>query len=77
MNGCMLQYQNQEELDKARKQWFELAGERKRAREEEVRKTEELREMKRDWWRDFQSREEAERGKERGGEVDRKGFRGR
>jgi hypothetical protein len=30
MNACMLQYQNQDELDKARKEWFALAGERRK-----------------------------------------------
>lgn len=30
MNSCMLQYQNQDELDKARAEWFALAGERKK-----------------------------------------------
>jgi COX assembly protein 1 len=30
MNSCMLQYQNQDELDKARQEWFALAGERKK-----------------------------------------------
>jgi hypothetical protein len=30
MNSCMLQYQNQDELDKARREWFALAGERRK-----------------------------------------------
>jgi COX assembly protein 1 len=30
MNSCMLQYQNQDELDKARLEWFALAGERRK-----------------------------------------------
>jgi hypothetical protein len=29
MNSCMLQYQNQDELDKARLEWFALAEERR------------------------------------------------
>ncbi|KAF2732694.1 hypothetical protein EJ04DRAFT_393590, partial [Polyplosphaeria fusca] len=35
MNGCLLQYQNQDEMDRAREEWFSRAGERKKAREEE------------------------------------------
>ncbi|RMZ67464.1 cytochrome c oxidase biogenesis [Pyrenophora seminiperda CCB06] len=50
MNACMLQYQNQDELDKARQEWFALAGERRRAREEHQRKLEEAREKHKEWW---------------------------
>ncbi|USP79045.1 uncharacterized protein yc1106_06319 [Curvularia clavata] len=50
MNSCMLQYQNQEELDKARQEWFALAGERKKAREEHQRKLEEARNKHKEWW---------------------------
>ena len=32
MNSCMLQYQNQDELDKARLEWFALAEERRQVR---------------------------------------------
>ena len=50
MNACMLQYQNQDELDKARQEWFALAGERRRAREEHQRKLEDAREKHKEWW---------------------------
>jgi COX assembly protein 1 len=50
MNACMLQYQNQDELDKARAEWFQLAGERKRAREEHARKLEDARSKHKEWW---------------------------
>lgn len=50
MNSCMLRYQGQEELDKARAEWFRLAGERRRQKEEEERRAEENRMMKREWW---------------------------
>ncbi|EUC41400.1 hypothetical protein COCMIDRAFT_29832 [Bipolaris oryzae ATCC 44560] len=50
MNSCMLQYQNQDELDKARQEWFALAGERKKAREEHQRKLEEARTKHKEWW---------------------------
>ncbi|KAF2268378.1 hypothetical protein CC78DRAFT_455526 [Lojkania enalia] len=50
MNACMLQFQNQDEMDRARAQWFQLAGERKREREEQRRRVEEAREKHREWW---------------------------
>ncbi|PSN67129.1 hypothetical protein BS50DRAFT_621207 [Corynespora cassiicola Philippines] len=50
MNSCMLQYQGQEEMDKARAQWFALAGERRRAKEEMERKVEEGRRKHKEWW---------------------------
>ncbi|KAH7086096.1 cytochrome c oxidase biogenesis protein Cmc1 like-domain-containing protein [Paraphoma chrysanthemicola] len=50
MNSCMLQYQNQDELDKARQEWFQLAGERKRQREEHQRKLEDARSKHKEWW---------------------------
>lgn len=50
MNSCMIQYQGQDELDKARAEWFQLAGERKRAREERERKVEEGRRKHQEWW---------------------------
>lgn len=50
MNSCMMKYQGQDELDKARAEWFRLAGERKRQREEEARKIEEARRRHKEWW---------------------------
>jgi COX assembly protein 1 len=50
MNACMLQYQNQSELDKARNEWFQLAGERKAAREEHQRRLEDARSKHKEWW---------------------------
>lgn len=50
MNACMLQYQNQDELDAARAQWFTLAEERKRAREEHARQLEMARSQHKEWW---------------------------
>ncbi|KAH3907322.1 COX assembly mitochondrial protein [Parastagonospora nodorum] len=50
MNSCMLQYQNQDELDKARAEWFKLAGERKKAREEHQRRLEDARSKHKEWW---------------------------
>lgn len=50
MNSCMVQYQGQEELDKARAEWFQLAGERRRQKEELARKTEEARRKHKEWW---------------------------
>ncbi|KAF3049550.1 hypothetical protein E8E11_003192 [Didymella keratinophila] len=50
MNACMLQYQNQDELDKARSEWFALAEERKKARQEHKRKLEEARGKHKEWW---------------------------
>ncbi|KAF1851567.1 uncharacterized protein K460DRAFT_37191 [Cucurbitaria berberidis CBS 394.84] len=50
MNACMLQYQNQDELDKARQEWFALAGERKKQREEHQRQLEDARHKHKEWW---------------------------
>ena len=50
MNACMLQYQNQDELDRARSEWFELAEERKRARAEHKRRLEDARGKHKEWW---------------------------
>lgn len=50
MNACMLQYQNQDELDKARSEWFELAEERRAARLAHKRKLEEARGKHKEWW---------------------------
>ncbi|KAH8704376.1 hypothetical protein GQ44DRAFT_692614 [Phaeosphaeriaceae sp. PMI808] len=50
MNACMLQYQNQDELDRAREQWFALAEERKKKRVEHARRLEEAREQHKEWW---------------------------
>ncbi|KAF2107535.1 cytochrome c oxidase biogenesis protein Cmc1 like-domain-containing protein [Lophiotrema nucula] len=57
MNNCMLKYQGHEEMDKARAEWFRLAGERKRQREEEERRLQENRKLKREWWGDFEKRD--------------------
>lgn len=46
----MLQYQNQAELDAARQEWFQLAGERRKAREEHKRRLEDAREKHKEWW---------------------------
>ncbi|CBX97812.1 hypothetical protein LEMA_P092210.1 [Plenodomus lingam JN3] len=50
MNSCMLQYQNQAEMDAARQEWFALAGERKAEREEHKRRVEEARHKHKEWW---------------------------
>lgn len=50
MNACMLQYQNQAELDAARAEWFTLAEERKRQREEHAQKLEDARSKHKEWW---------------------------
>lgn len=46
----MLQYQNMEEMDKARQEWFELAGERKKQREEHAKRLEDARHKHKEWW---------------------------
>jgi COX assembly protein 1 len=46
----MLQYQGPEEMDKARAEWFKLAGERKRAKEQKARELEEARRKHKEWW---------------------------
>ncbi|KAF2796513.1 hypothetical protein K505DRAFT_237564 [Melanomma pulvis-pyrius CBS 109.77] len=50
MNSCMLQYQGQDEFDKARAEWFKLAGERKRKKEDMERLMEEGRRKHKEWW---------------------------
>ncbi len=50
MNACMLQYQNQDELDAARQEWFALADERQRQREEHARRLENARKQHKEWW---------------------------
>ncbi|KAL6708883.1 hypothetical protein ACN47E_002290 [Coniothyrium glycines] len=50
MNSCMLQYQNQEELDKARAEWFTLASTRRAQRLEHARKLEDARHKHKEWW---------------------------
>ncbi|ORY14135.1 cytochrome c oxidase biogenesis protein Cmc1 like-domain-containing protein [Clohesyomyces aquaticus] len=50
MNSCMVQYQGQDELDKARAEWFQLAGERRRVREEKERELAEARRKHKEWW---------------------------
>lgn len=50
MNACMLQYQNQDELDKARSEWFAQAEERKRARLEHKRQLADARDKHKEWW---------------------------
>ncbi|KAF2006650.1 hypothetical protein P154DRAFT_395595, partial [Amniculicola lignicola CBS 123094] len=50
MNSCLLSYQGQDQLDIARAEWFRLAGERKRAREEHKRKVEEGKRKHAEWW---------------------------
>lgn len=46
----MLQYQNQDELDAARQEWFALAGERKAQRIEHQRQLEDARHKHKEWW---------------------------
>ena len=46
----MLQYQNQDELDKARQEWFALAGERRKARIEHQRQLQDARDKHKEWW---------------------------
>jgi COX assembly protein 1 len=50
MNTCMLQYQGPDELDKARAEWFALAGERRRDKEERARLVEESKRRHKEWW---------------------------
>ncbi|KAF2677778.1 hypothetical protein K458DRAFT_395584 [Lentithecium fluviatile CBS 122367] len=50
MNTCMLRYQGQDELDKARAEWFALAGERRREKQEMAQRLEEARRQHREWW---------------------------
>jgi len=66
MNACMLQYQNQAELDAARREWFTLAGERKTQREEHRRKLEEARHKHKEWWGLDEQGRTVGRGAERG-----------
>ncbi|KAF2127867.1 hypothetical protein P153DRAFT_342783 [Dothidotthia symphoricarpi CBS 119687] len=50
MNACMLQFQTQDEMDKARAQWFQLAGERRKAREDHQQRLEDARHKHKEWW---------------------------
>ena len=50
MNTCMLKYQGQDELDKARAEWFTLAGERRKDKEERARLVEESKKKHQEWW---------------------------
>ena len=50
MNTCMLKYQGQDELDKARAEWFTLAGERRKEKEERARLVEESKRKHKEWW---------------------------
>ncbi|KAI8933647.1 hypothetical protein NX059_009370 [Plenodomus lindquistii] len=69
MNSCMLQYQNQDELDAARREWFSLAGERKKAREEYQRALEDARHKHKEWWSlDDEGRLRGKRAEVDGGE---------
>jgi COX assembly protein 1 len=73
MNACMLQYQNQDELDAARSEWFQLAEERQQARREHKRKLEESRNKHKDWWNlDDQGRLQGKRLEEGGTGVQRR-----
>lgn len=72
MNACMLQYQNQAELDRARSEWFALAEERKAARAEHKRKLEDARGKHKEWWNlDDSGRLMGKRAEEEGGAVRR------
>ncbi|KAF1966660.1 hypothetical protein BU23DRAFT_544139 [Bimuria novae-zelandiae CBS 107.79] len=71
MNTCMLQYQGQAELDAARAEWFALAGERKREKEERARLIEESKQRHKEWWGldergKLQGKRLEERGREEG-----------
>lgn len=46
----MLQYQNQDEMDQARREWFALAGERKRQRILHQQQLEDARHKHKEWW---------------------------
>ncbi|KAG9200696.1 hypothetical protein G6514_006715 [Epicoccum nigrum] len=73
MNACMLQYQNQDELDAARSEWFQLAEERQQARREHKKKLEESRNKHKDWWNlDDQGRLQGKRLEEGGTGVQRR-----
>lgn len=50
MNNCLIQYQGQEEMDIARKEWFRLAGERRRQKEEAAEKLADARRKHKEWW---------------------------
>ncbi|KAH7112457.1 cytochrome c oxidase biogenesis protein Cmc1 like-domain-containing protein [Dendryphion nanum] len=50
MNSCMIQFQGQDEMDKARREWFKLAGERRRLKEEAAAKLEDARRKHKEWW---------------------------
>lgn len=50
MNHCMLQYQNQTSMDEARAEWFRLADQRKRDREERRVNQEVAKRKHHEWW---------------------------
>ncbi|KAF1954635.1 hypothetical protein CC80DRAFT_493757 [Byssothecium circinans] len=50
MNSCMMKYQGQDEMDKARAEWFALAGERREKKRELARQIEEGRRKHKEWW---------------------------
>jgi len=50
MNSCMLKLQGPDEMDKARAEWFALAGERRRARKELEQQIVEGRRKHKEWW---------------------------
>ncbi|MBE7181147.1 MAG: hypothetical protein INR71_08060, partial [Terriglobus roseus] len=50
MNRCMVAHASQDELDRARDEWFATAGDRRRKREEEALDREEKLKLKREYW---------------------------
>lgn len=50
MNKCMVAHASQEELDKARAQWFSEAGDRRRKREQDAADREEKLRQKKLYW---------------------------
>ena len=72
MNSCMVQYQGQDELDKARAEWFALAGERRRAKKELQVKIEEGRRKHHEWWNlDEEGKLQGKKVEEEGRRVER------
>ena len=71
----MLQYQNQDELDKARLEWFALAEERRQARIDHQRRLEDAREKHKEWWNLDESGRTLGKKAERGDEVGEAGLR--
>ena len=54
MESCMNGYATREEEDRAREEWFRTVGERRRKREEEEKWKQGQRELKREWWREYE-----------------------